>query len=95
MERIEGPGLAYDDVLLVPRKASALPRDVLTKTRFCRNVELQINDTVLDLRDVPVSVYPDPYWGLNRLLNFALDVRTHTDVRNFLYLDSVLISADW
>jgi hypothetical protein len=63
------------------------------KTR--RNVELQINDTVLDLRDVPVPVYPDPYWGLNRLLNFALDVRTHTDVRNFLYMDSILISADW
>ena len=63
------------------------------KTR--RNVELQINDTVLDLRDVPVPVHPGTYWGLNRLLNFALDVRTHTDVRNFLYMDSVLISADW
>jgi len=60
-----------------------------------QNVELQINDIVLDLRDVPVPVYPDPYWRLNRLLNFALDVRTHTDVRNFLYMDSVLISADW
>ena len=63
------------------------------KTR--RNVVLQINDTVLDLRDVPVPVHPDPYRGLNRMLNFLLDVRTHTDVRNFLYMDSVLISADW
>lgn len=42
MGRIEGPGLTYDDVLLVPRKASSLPRDVCTKTRFCRQVELQI-----------------------------------------------------
>ena len=50
---------------------------------------------MLDLRDVPVPVHPGTYWGLNRLLNFALDVRTHTDVRNFLYMDSVLISADW
>lgn len=42
MGRIEGSGLTYDDVLLVPRKASSLPRDVCTKTRFCRQVELQI-----------------------------------------------------
>ena len=60
-----------------------------------RNVELQINDRVLDLRNVPVPVRPDAYWGLSRLLNFSLDVRTHTDVRNFLYLDSILISVDW
>ncbi|MEE2888047.1 MAG: IMP dehydrogenase [Planctomycetota bacterium] len=56
MDRIEGPGLTYDDVLLVPRKASSLPRDVCTKTRFCRQVELQIPvasaamDTVTEAR---------------------------------------------
>jgi len=37
-----GEGLTYDDVLLVPQMASALPRDVATRTRFCRGVELQI-----------------------------------------------------
>jgi IMP dehydrogenase len=37
-----GEGLTYDDVLLVPQMASALPRDVETRTRFCRGVELQI-----------------------------------------------------
>jgi IMP dehydrogenase len=37
-----GEGLTYDDVLLVPQMASALPRDVVTRTRFCRGVELQI-----------------------------------------------------
>jgi IMP dehydrogenase len=36
-----GEGLTYDDVLLVPQMASALPRDVATKTRFCRGVNLQ------------------------------------------------------
>jgi len=36
-----GEGLTYDDVLLVPQMASALPRDVVTTTRFCRGVELQ------------------------------------------------------
>ena len=29
-----GEGLTYDDVLLVPQMASALPRDVETKTRL-------------------------------------------------------------
>jgi IMP dehydrogenase len=37
-----GEGLTYDDVLLVPQMASALPRDVQTRTRFCRGVELQV-----------------------------------------------------
>ncbi|MCA8953817.1 MAG: IMP dehydrogenase [Planctomycetes bacterium] len=37
-----GEGLTYDDVLLVPQMASALPRDVVTATRFCRGVELQV-----------------------------------------------------
>ena len=36
-----GEGLTYDDVLLVPQMASALPRDVETRTRFCRGVILQ------------------------------------------------------
>jgi len=42
LDRIVGEGLTYDDVLLVPQRASHLPRDVCTKTRFCRGVELQI-----------------------------------------------------
>ncbi len=37
-----GEGLTYDDVLLVPQMASALPRDVDTRTRFCRGVHLQV-----------------------------------------------------
>jgi IMP dehydrogenase len=37
-----GEGLTYDDVLLVPQMAAALPRDVETSTRFCRGVALQV-----------------------------------------------------
>lgn len=59
-----------------------------------RNVELQVNDVVYDMRDVPVPAYEDRYESLENLLNFYLSVRTHTDVRNFLFLDSVLISVD-
>ncbi len=56
MGKILGEGLTYDDVLLVPRLASALPRDVSTATRFCRGVNLQVPiasaamDTVTDAR---------------------------------------------
>ena len=56
MVEILGEGLTYDDVLLVPQMASALPRDVSTKTRFCRGVELQVPiagaamDTVTEAR---------------------------------------------
>lgn len=41
MVEILGEGLTYDDVLLVPQMASALPRDVETSTLFCRGVTLQ------------------------------------------------------
>ena len=63
--------------------------------RTRRNVELQVNDKLMDLRGIEVPVYETAYWGLSRLLNIGLEVRTHTNVRNFLYLDSVVISADW
>lgn len=64
-----------------------------TSTR--KNVELQVNDRTMDLSDVPVPPYSETYGSLNNLLNFYVSVRTHTDVRNFVYLDSVLISTDW
>ncbi|GGQ35322.1 DUF6772 family protein [Streptosporangium pseudovulgare] len=67
--------------------------DIDTRTRS--NVELRLNDRVMDMRDVPVPVYPDRYSTLDNLLNFYFSVRTHADIRNFLFLDSVLISVDW
>jgi hypothetical protein len=63
--------------------------------RTRRNVELQVNTQVMDLRDIDVPVYPEPYWALDNLMNICIDVRTFTNVRNFLWLDSVLVSADW
>lgn len=67
----------------------------LIDTDARRNVELQVNDQVTDMREVPVPVYEDRYQTLDNLLNFYFSVRTHSDVRNFLFLDSVLISVDW
>jgi hypothetical protein len=64
-----------------------------TSTRT--NIELQINDQVMDMRDVPVPAYDEAYGSLGNLLNFYVSCRTHTNVRNFFLLDSVLISVDW
>lgn len=64
-----------------------------TETR--RNVEIQINDKTIDMSHVPVPPYEERYDSLENLLNFYFSVRTLSGVRNFLYLDSVLISTDW
>lgn len=37
-----GEGLTYDDVLLVPAYSEVLPREVSTKTRFSKNITLNI-----------------------------------------------------
>lgn len=56
MDKIAYDGLTYDDVLLIPRRGSTMPRDVSTATRFCRGVGLHIPvssaamDTVTDSR---------------------------------------------
>lgn len=67
----------------------------LIDTDARRNIELQVNDRVYDMRDVPVPPYADRYDSLENLLNFYFSVRTHSGVRNFLFLDSVLISVGW
>jgi hypothetical protein len=64
-------------------------------TRVKRNVELQVNNKVMDLREIEVPVFDHHYEALDGLLNVFVDVRTRTHVRNFLYVDSAVISADW
>jgi hypothetical protein len=64
-------------------------------TRTRRNVELQFNTDVYDLSEVPVPPYAEKYESLENLLNFYFSVRTLSPHRNFLFLDSVVISADW
>ena len=59
-----------------------------------RNVELQVNELTMDLRGIPVPVYQQRYHALNHLLNLLVDVRTHKAVRNFFFIDSVLLSMD-
>lgn len=67
----------------------------LFDTQALRSVEFQCNDLKLDLRDVPVPAHEEPYRGISNLLNYYVAVRTHVNARNFLYLDSALVSVDW
>jgi IMP dehydrogenase len=41
-EKISGEGLTYDDVLLIPAYSEVLPREVDVRTRFTRNISLNI-----------------------------------------------------
>lgn len=84
--------LCYNEV---PTKVNWHYLRWLIDTDAMRNVELQVNNQVFDMRDVPVPPYAERYDALENLLNFYVSVRTHTNVRNFLYLDSALISVDW
>lgn len=54
----------------------------LIDTDARRNIELQVNDRVYDMRDVAVPPYADRYDSLENLLNFYFSVRTHSGVRN-------------
>ena len=58
-----------------------------------RNVELRKRPGDGPARAAGSRVRPPVLWP--RLLNFCIDVRTHLPVRNFLFLDSVLVSVDW
>lgn len=64
-----------------------------TETR--KNISLQVNDRFMDMSEVPVPIYEERYGSLENLLNFYFSVRTLSTHRNFLFLDSVVISADW
>jgi hypothetical protein len=84
--------LCYNEV---PTKVNWHYMRWLIDTEARRNVEIQINDRVTDMRDVPVPPYAERYDSLENLLNFYFSVRTLSGVRNFLFLDSVLISTAW
>ncbi len=41
-EKITGEGLTYDDVLLIPAYSEVLPREVDVRSRFSRNIEINL-----------------------------------------------------
>ena len=67
----------------------------LFDTQSLQSLEFQCNDRVMDLSDVPSLIHDEEYYGIANLLNVYIAVRTHVNVRNFLYVDSALLSVDW
>ncbi len=41
-ERVQAEGLTFDDVLLVPAYSEVIPRDVSVRSKFSRNIELNV-----------------------------------------------------
>lgn len=66
----------------------------LFDTQSLQSQEFQCNDLVMDLSDVPSLIHDEEYYGIANLLNVYIAVRTHVNVRNFLYVDSALLSVD-
>lgn len=103
MHKIGGEGLTYDDVLLVPQMASALPRDVQTDTLFCRGVRLQIPiasaamDTVTEARLAIALALQGGIGIVHKNLAVEDQVREVVKVKrsaNGVILDPITLSPD-
>ena len=65
----------------------------LVDLQTLQSLEFQCNDRVYDLRGIPPVVGPAES-NLANLLNFAFAIEADSDRRCFLYIDSLLLSAD-
>jgi IMP dehydrogenase len=55
--KIIGEGLTYDDVLLVPNYSNVLPREVSIKSKFSRNITLNVPIVSAAMDTVTVKVW--------------------------------------
>ena len=100
-ERVLPEGLTFDDVLLVPAYSEVLPREVVIKTRFSRNIELNIPivsaamDTVTE---APMAIALARQGGIGvihknmTIEEQALQVRRVKRAENGMIYDPVTIS---
>lgn len=103
MDKLIGEGLTYDDVLLVPRMAAMLPRDVSTQTVFCRGVTVQIPiasaamDTVTEARMAVALAQQGGIGVIHKNLGAEGQVREVEKVKrsaNGVILDPVTLRPD-
>ena len=57
-DKIVMDGLTFDDVLLIPAYSEVLPKEVTLKTRFSRNIELNIPFVTAAMDTVTESPLP-------------------------------------
>ena len=97
------PGLTYDDVLLVPCYSEILPSDVQLKTRFSRNIEMNIPiassamDTVTESRAAIVMAQEGGIGVIHKNLSIedhAFEVEKVKKYESGMILDPVTIDPD-
>ncbi len=101
--RIVGEGLTYDDVLLVPAYSEILPKDVITKSRFSRNITLNsplvaaAMDTVTESR-LAIAIAQEGGIGVIHknmsIAQQALEVRKVKRSESGMIQDPVTVSVD-
>lgn len=89
MLRIQSEALTFDDVLLVPSHSTVLPKDVLTQTRFTRDITLNIPfvssamDTVTESRLAITMAQEGGIGVIHKNLSVADQAREVRRVKNF------------
>lgn len=101
--KILGEGLTYDDVLLVPAYSEVLPREVSIKTRFSRNITLNVPivsaamDTVTESRMAIAIAREGGIGVLHKNMTAeqqALKVRKVKRAESGMIMDPVTLQAD-
>lgn len=102
-DKLVGEGLTYDDVLLVPAYSNVLPRETDLRTRFSRNIELNIPvvsagmDTVTESR-LAIAIAQEGGIGvIHKNMSIerqANEVRKVKRAENGMIIDPVTIHDD-
>jgi IMP dehydrogenase len=102
-ERIINEGITFDDVLLVPSYSEVLPRNVSTRTRFTRNIELNIPvmtaamDTVTEA-EMAIAIAREGGIGVIHknmpVKEQARHVRRVKRAENFMIMDPITIHPE-
>ena len=101
--KILGEGLTYDDVLLVPNYSEILPREVDIRTRFTRNIHINIPivsaamDTVTESRMAIAIAREGGIGVLHKNMSIerqAMKVRRVKRAESGMILDPVTLPAD-
>ena len=102
-EKIVMDGLTYDDLLLVPAYSEVLPKDVSLKTKFSRNIELNVPfvtaamDTVTEAK-MAIAIAREGGIGVIHK-NMSIEEQAHQvaivkRAENGMIYDPVTIQAD-
>jgi IMP dehydrogenase len=103
LSKIVGEGLTYDDVLLVPAYSEILPREVDIRTRFTRNIQLNVPivsaamDTVTESRMAIAMAREGGIGVLHKNMSIdlqAMKVRKVKRAESGMILDPVTLHAD-